>query len=94
MKKRILVACGSGIATSTVVTAKVEALLAEHGIQANVEQINISEAKSKQSDADLIVSTTMLPTTYDIPSVVATGYLSGINTEDIDKAILSALKGD
>lgn len=90
-KKRVLVACGAGIATSTVVVEKVERLIKENGINAEVEQIKISEAKGKQDGADLIVSTTMLPTTYSIPTIIATGYISGINPETLDEKILTAL---
>lgn len=91
-KKKVLVACGTGIATSTVVVERVERLVKENGINAEVEQIKISEAKGKQEGADLIVSTTMLPTTYNIPTIIATGYISGINAEQLDEKILSELR--
>ncbi|OJT79049.1 PTS galactitol transporter subunit IIB, partial [Clostridioides difficile] len=32
------------------------------------------------------------PTTYDIPTIKATGYITGINTTALDKKILNALK--
>ncbi|MZU15752.1 PTS galactitol transporter subunit IIB, partial [Bifidobacterium longum] len=47
MKKlNVLVACGAGIATSTVVMKKVEDLFAENNIDANLIQIKIAEAAS------------------------------------------------
>ena len=55
---KILVACGAGIATSTVVTDRVERLIKKHQIDAEVKQIKIAEAASQQHQADLIVSTT------------------------------------
>lgn len=90
-KKKVLVACGTGIATSTVVVERVERLIKDNGINAEVEQIKISEAKGKQLGADLIVSTTMLPTKYDIPTIIATGYISGIKIDELDEKILLAL---
>ena len=90
--KKVLVACGTGIATSTVVVERVKKLLADNGIKADVEQIKISEAKGKQDNADLIVSTTILPTTYEIPTVIATGYISGVNAEQIDQKIINILQ--
>lgn len=90
--KKVLVACGTGIATSTVVVERVKKLLADSGIRADVEQIKISEAKGKQDNADLIVSTTILPTTYEIPTVIATGYISGVNAEQIDQKIINILQ--
>ncbi|MFH7817873.1 PTS sugar transporter subunit IIB [Neobacillus thermocopriae] len=93
MKKTVLVACGAGIATSTVVCNRVENLLKENNVNAEVIQCKISEVKSRQvEDADLIISTTILPTTYDIPSIIATAYITGIGMEALDKKILDALK--
>ena len=92
MKKRVLVACGAGIATSTVVCNRVENLLKENNVNAEVIQCKIAEVKARQQDADLIVSTTILPTTYDIPAIIATSYITGIGMDALDKKILDALK--
>ncbi|WP_071396178.1 PTS sugar transporter subunit IIB [Bacillus tuaregi] len=92
MKKTVLVACGAGIATSTVVCNKVENLLKENNVNAEVVQCKIAEVKSRQAGADLIVSTTILPTTYDIPAIIATAYITGIGMEALDKKILDQLK--
>lgn len=92
MGKRILVACGAGIATSTVVCDRVEKLVKDNGIDAEVIQCKIAEVASKQEGADLIVSTTILPTTYNIPALKATAYITGIGTEKLDEKILSYLK--
>lgn len=90
--KRILVACGAGIATSTVVCNKVEQLVKDNNIDAEIIQCKISEVASKQENADLIVSTTILPTTYKIPAIIATAYITGINTKAMDQKILDHLK--
>lgn len=92
MKKRILVACGAGIATSTVVCDKVERLIKENKIDAEVIQCKIAEVASKQDEADLIVSTTILPTTYRIPAIKATAYITGIGMAKLDKQILDYLQ--
>ncbi|MFR1317732.1 MAG: PTS sugar transporter subunit IIB, partial [Peptostreptococcus anaerobius] len=84
MKKKILVACGAGIATSTVVCGKVEQLVKDNNIDAEIIQCKIAEVASKQDEADLIVSTTILPTTYKIPAIIATSYITGINTKALD----------
>ncbi|EBD1421350.1 PTS galactitol transporter subunit IIB [Listeria monocytogenes] len=88
----ILVACGAGIATSTVVTDRVERLVKENNVDAEVKQIKISEAASMQDGADLIVSTTILPTTYKIPAIIATSYITGMGMEELDEEILAHLK--
>jgi PTS system galactitol-specific IIB component len=94
MKKyTVLVACGAGIATSTVVCERVENLLKENGVNAEVVQCKIAEVASRQEGADLIISTTILPTTYKIPAVSATSYITGIGMEKLDQQILDHLKG-
>ncbi|WP_303861202.1 PTS sugar transporter subunit IIB [Alkalibaculum bacchi] len=92
MKKRILVACGAGIATSTVVNEKITTLLKENGIEADIRQIKIQEAKGLEKEADLLISTTILPTTFEIPTIIATAYISGIGMDKLDQKILDALK--
>ncbi|MGX7107399.1 PTS sugar transporter subunit IIB [Hutsoniella sourekii] len=91
-KKRILIACGAGIATSTVVVNHVQNLLKENNIDADIDQIRISEAKGKEDSADLLISTTKLPTTYSIPAIVATAYITGMGKDKVDKEVLEILK--
>lgn len=93
-KKRILVACGAGIATSTIVMNRLTNLLEENKIDADVTQIKIVEAKSLQKQADLIISTTILPTTYEIPAIVVTQYITGIGMAEVDAKIISFLIDD
>jgi len=91
-RKVVLVACGTGIATSTVVAERVKKIIEENGINADVIQCKMSEVASKENEADLLVTTSILPKTYSIPVVNAMGYLTGIGTENIDKEILKHLK--
>ncbi|GCF92438.1 PTS galactitol transporter subunit IIB [Enterococcus florum] len=91
-KIKVLVACGAGIATSTVVMKKVEELFAKHNIPADIIQIKIAEAAAKQDEADMLISTTMLPTEYSIPAIKAMAFLTGINTEKVENEIVEAAK--
>ncbi len=91
-KVNVLVACGAGIATSTVVMKKVEDLFKENNIEANLIQIKIAEAASKQDDADLLISTTVLPTQYRIPAIKAMSFLTGIGVDKVKAEILDAAK--
>lgn len=88
----VLVACGSGIATSTIVSMRVESLLKENGVKAQLIQCMIAEVGSLQQNADLIISTTILPTTYKIPVIIATAYITGMGMEKVDEQILSHFK--
>ena len=90
--KIILIACGAGIATSTIVVSRVEELIKKHNLDVDIKQIKIAEAAGLQNEADLIVSTTILPTTYSIPSIIATNYIMGIGEEELDEEILNHLR--
>lgn len=90
--KKILVACGTGIATSTVVTLKLQEALKNRGIAADVKQCKVSEIGSK-TDVDLIVTTT----TYDNPNVPvlrSLSFLTGIGIEEDINKIAEILSKD
>jgi Phosphotransferase system, galactitol-specific IIB component len=91
-RKVVLVACGAGIATSTVVCERVEKLLKDNKINAQVIQCKIAEVASKESGADLIVSTTILPKEYSIPALKAVAYITGMGAEKLDQEIIKILK--
>lgn len=91
-KVRVLVACGAGIATSTIVMKKVEDLFKANNIPANIIQIKIVEAKSKEDEADMLISTTMLPTEYQIPAIKAMAFLTGIGQEKVEAEIIETAK--
>lgn len=91
-QKVVLVACGTGIATSTVVTKKVEDLIKENNLNARVIQCKMLEVPGYEEEADLLVTTTIPSRNYKIPIVKAMNYLTNINTDKIDKAIIDALK--
>lgn len=92
-KKRILVACGTAIATSTVVARKIEEELGKRGIQVETTQCKASEVPSKVEGHDLIVTTTFVTGTGSVPVIHSVSFLTGIGIEkDIDK-IVEYLKG-
>lgn len=93
MKKvKVLVACGAGIATSTVIMKKIEDLFAANNIPAEFNQIKIAEAASLQDSYDMLITTTMLPTQYKIPAIKAMAFLTGIGADKLEKEILDTVK--
>lgn len=90
--KVVLVACGTGIATSTVVANRVEQLIKDNGLNARVIQCKMGEVASKEDDADLLVTTTIPPRQYKFPVIKAMNYLTNINTAKIDQEIINYLK--
>ncbi|HAF61026.1 MAG TPA: PTS galactitol transporter subunit IIB [Anaerolineaceae bacterium] len=89
--KRILVACGTAIATSTVVAKAIEEALKERGIDITTRLCKTSEVKSLASDADLIVTTTLVPENLGVPVIHTLAFLTGIGKEDAIEQIINAL---
>jgi galactitol PTS system EIIB component len=87
-KKRILVACGTAIATSTVVARKIEEELSKRGIPVETTQCKASEVTSRIEGHDLVVTTTFVSGTGDIPVIHTVSFLTGVGIEkDIDRIV-------
>jgi PTS system galactitol-specific IIB component len=82
--KKILVACGTAIATSTVVAKKLEAELQKRGIDVKIDQCKASEVGAKVQGYDLVVSTTEVDDARGKPIVRTLSFLTGIG---IDKDV-------
>ena len=91
--KKIVLACGSGIATSTAVASKVTALLNEHGYEGQfmIVQCAISEALAACDDADVLVATTVAPNGLTCPYVSGVPFLTGVGRAAAEEALLAAL---
>lgn len=94
MSKKILVACGTAIATSTVVAKKIEKLCKENGIQCMTVQCKASEAVSKARTfkPDVIVSTTHINDGIGIPVINGRPFLTGIDLQKTIEDLLDVLK--
>lgn len=79
--KKVLVACGTGVATSTVVAQAVQAALHERGIAIVTRQCKASEVPGQIEDVDLVISTTPLPKDLPRPAIVTLAFLTGIGKE-------------
>ncbi|WP_101842909.1 PTS sugar transporter subunit IIB [Halobacillus sp. Marseille-P3879] len=91
-KKQVLVACGAGIATSTVVNGAIEDMAKENDLKVDLVQIKISEVGGYEETADLLVTTAMTKKEYNFPVINARSFLTGIGTEETKKQILEELK--
>lgn len=91
--KKVLVACGNGIATSTVVAEKIREACKENGIDVSVTQCKLMEVESKAEGYDLMVTTGMFTGgKVNVPVVGAISLLTGFGEEETIEEILSYLK--
>lgn len=89
---RVLVACGSGVATSTIAQEEIKKILSEAGINAKIYKSTINEIEGKQDDVDLILVTTNYKLPLRRPCLSVFGLISGINKEKISQDIVDACK--
>lgn len=92
MKKKVVVACGGAIATSTVAANKIKELLKDNGIDAEVKQTRISELSAEKDGADLIVTTGKVKKDYGVPLIHGVAFISGVGLEKTEQQILDVLK--
>jgi galactitol PTS system EIIB component len=86
--KKVLVACGTAIATSTVVAKKLEEKLRARGIEVVIDQCKASEVGSKASSYDLIVSTTEVDDARGKPLIRTLSFLTGVGIDaDVEKIV-------
>jgi PTS system galactitol-specific IIB component len=90
--KRILVACGTAIATSTVVAKAIEEELKKRGIPVSIRQCKAAEVKGLAPGYDLIVTTTPVPKDTGVPVIQTLAFLTGIGKEAVIEQIVQALQ--
>ena len=86
--KTIIVACGSGVATSQTVASKVQKLLKEKKINAKVEAVDIKSLKTHLKQSDVYISIVPTKDEVSIPVLSGIPFLTGIGiNEELEKLI-------
>lgn len=89
---KILIACGSGIATSTVAQEKVKEILKGANIPAKIFKSNLNEVAGKQDSVDIIMVTSNYKKPLRKPCLSVFGLISGINEAKIANDIVDLCK--
>ncbi len=92
MPKKILVPCGSGVATSNMAAEKLRKVLRDRGIDAQIQAVDFRSLASLASQADLIVS--VAPhgeAKYPIRVINGIALLTGVGLEQCINEIVDAL---
>ncbi|MBC7251149.1 MAG: PTS sugar transporter subunit IIB [Anaerolineae bacterium] len=92
-EKRVLIACGTSIATATVVAEKVKEIAKEAGISVRVAQCKAAEVRGRIEtfNPHVIVATTPVPKDLGIPVFNGVPFLSGVGMDELKAQILEAL---
>lgn len=86
--KRIIVACGSGVATSQTVASKVADLCEQRGLNVEVEAVDIKSLDTHIKRCDLYISITpYAKNDYNVPTVSGIPFLTGVGMEEAMKEI-------
>lgn len=92
MAAKIIVACGSGVATSQTVAAKLRRLLGQRGIEADVEAVEIGGLKDALKGADAYVSVIKTDDELDVPVFNGVTFLTGMGQENELEKLIEAIK--
>jgi len=91
--KKILVACGTGIATSSVVAVKIREVCEKQGIPALVTPCKLTDVQSIVPDYDLLVTTGSFDISeMNVHVICGIPLLTGIGEETTLNEILNTLK--
>ena len=93
MKKKVIVACGGAVATSTIAANKVVELCKKNGIDVTICQVRISEIPYNLP-ADLIVPTSRVKRDFGVPVITGMPFISSVGVEKTEAAILKVLKDE
>jgi len=91
--KKILIICGTGVATSTVVTNRVKEWLNENELGKNTQiyQGKVSDQLNRLDEYDVVISTTMVSEEYKDQVINAVPLLTKIGEESVFEQIREAL---
>ena len=91
--KRVIVACGNGVATSQSVAFRINRMLEKEGItDVRVEAVNLRSLKQELHGALAYVDITNSHVEYGIPAIDGLAFLSGEKEEAEFKKLLDIIK--
>lgn len=93
--KKIIVACGSGIATSGMVAAKLRNMLEDRGLRgkATVDSVDMKSLDLAIQSADIYISIAQVnpSKSYGIPTFNGVAFLTGVGQDAVLEEIIKAL---
>ena len=92
--KKLLIMCGSGISTSTVVDGKVKQWLADNNYSDKVQvfQSKVSEEVNRIDEYDIVISTTVVPDSIKDKVIMGLPLLTGMGIDALWSELKAALE--
>lgn len=89
---KVFVACGSGVATSTIAADAIKSAAKEAGVAIELTKGTIAEVPAAQANADVIFTTANYRKPLDKPYLSVFGLISGVNAEAVKADVVRLLK--
>ncbi|EGT7912467.1 PTS galactitol transporter subunit IIB [Escherichia coli] len=89
MKRKIIVACGGAVATSTMAAEEIKELCQNHNIPVELIQCRVNEIETYMDGTTAKVDRSF----GDIPLVHGMPFISGVGIEALQNKILTILQG-
>lgn len=97
-KKKIWVACGNAVASSTMAAHTLKRLCEERGLDVEIEEIAFHNIGGKSTRPDLLISlapgvdTSTYPNLKNIPVIMGLAFITGINKDDVMNEVEEILR--
>ncbi|MDQ0205091.1 PTS sugar transporter subunit IIB [Pectinatus haikarae] len=89
---RILVACGSGVATSTLAQEEIKTIARENDVDITVSKCTLADVPSQQNFVDVVFTTANYRKPLKKPHLSVFGLISGVNAEKSKSDVAELLK--
>jgi PTS system galactitol-specific IIB component len=92
MSAKLIIACGTGIATSTYVSQKIKTILEKEHLEIDIIQCRISEIESIANNDDIIIATSIVPSNIKAKVFNGIPFLTGVSEENLMNEITEEIK--
>ena len=93
MPIKVIVACGSGVATSTVVEQRLKDIVEDNNLDVILTKTSMSSLEGMLSEADIVVVTSRYSNDNTlVPIISATALLTGIGEEVFIEKFINTVK--
>lgn len=97
-KKKIWVACGSAVASSTMATHTLKRMCEERGLDVEIEMVAYRDIGGKPTCPDLLISlapgidTSTYANLKNVPVIMGLAFITGINKDDVMNEVEKVLR--